>query len=78
MDEHCLGTVEIIFDQVRVEPGVACPSSRGNGFPVVAILGIHEKLGGPQYRWDAMPWEAVLPTDLPALKGMMAGDKILA
>ena len=45
MDEHCLGTVEIIFNQVRVELGVTCPSSRGNGFPVVAITGIHEELG---------------------------------
>ena len=78
MDEHGLGTVEIVIDQVRVEPGVTCPSSRGNGFPVVAILSIHEKLGGAQYRWDAMPWKAVLSTDLPTLKGMVAGDKILA
>ena len=45
MDEHFLGTVEIVFNQVRVELGVTCPSSRGNGFPVVAFMGIDEKLG---------------------------------
>jgi hypothetical protein len=45
---------------------------------VVAIQGIHEKPGGTQDRRDAMPWKVVLPTDLPALKSPVAGEKALA
>ena len=45
---------------------------------VVAIQGIHEKSRRTQDRRDAMPWKVILPTDLSALKSLLAGEKALA
>ena len=78
VDEHGLGAVEIIFDQVRVQPGVTCPSGRRNGFLVVPVEGSQKKLWRARDRPDAMPRKAVLPADLPALQSIVAGEKMLA
>ena len=78
MDEHGLGAVEIIFNQVRVQAGVTGPSGNRNGFLVVAVEGSQKKLWRAQDRPEAVPRKAVLPADLPALKSMVAGEKIVA
>lgn len=78
MDEHCLGTVKVIFDQVRVQPGVTRPSSRQNDFLVIAIEGGQKKLWRARDRPDAMVRKAVLSADLPALKGLVGSEKMLA
>jgi hypothetical protein len=75
VDEHGLGVVEIIFEQVRVQPGVTCPSIRWNGLLGIAVEGSQKKLRRARDRPDAVPES---PRDLLALKRLVAGKKIAA
>jgi hypothetical protein len=70
--------VEVAFNQVRVQPGIAGPDTCRNGVPLVAVESVEIELRRAQDRADAMPGKAVLPADLPALKSLVTGEEAVA
>jgi len=78
MTEHGLGAVELVLHEVRVQPRVACPGALRDGVGPVAVERASPELRRAQDRTNALPREAVLRSDLPALERLVAGDEVAA